>query len=160
MPGLRGSLLDRRGNALAASEDAATIFATPYQVKNPPRRPKSWRRSSRLDQGEVLREPHRRIRLLLHRPESQPRTGGRIERLELEGIGELPDSRRTYPQGEMAGQVIGAVGSENQGLTGLEQGEDDVLPAATANAHRHATRSATRSGSKPRRKPRTAKTSS
>ena len=36
VPGLRGSLLDRHGNALAASEDAATIFATPYQVKNPP----------------------------------------------------------------------------------------------------------------------------
>ncbi len=36
VPGLRGSLLDRRGNPLAASEDAATIYATPYQVKNPP----------------------------------------------------------------------------------------------------------------------------
>ena len=55
---------------------------------------------------------------------------GRIERLELEGIGELPDSRRTYPQGEMAGQVVGAVGSENQGLTGLEAGEESVLSAS------------------------------
>ena len=49
-------------------------------------------------------------------------TAARIERLELPGIGELPDSRRTYPQGDMAGQVIGAVGSENEGLTGLEAG--------------------------------------
>ena len=51
----------------------------------------------------------------------------RIERLKLEGIGELPDSRRTYPQGEMAGQVIGSVGTENQGLTGLEMGKESVL---------------------------------
>src|SRR3954447_20025745 len=36
VPGLRGDLLDRSGNKLAASEDAATIYATPYQVKNPP----------------------------------------------------------------------------------------------------------------------------
>ncbi len=35
VPGLRGSVLDRHGNALAASEDAATIFAIPSQVKNP-----------------------------------------------------------------------------------------------------------------------------
>ena len=35
VPGLRGDLLDRRGQKLAASEDAATIYATPYQVKNP-----------------------------------------------------------------------------------------------------------------------------
>ncbi len=54
-------------------------------------------------------------------------TAAKVEALDLEGIGELPDVRRTYPQGEMAGQVIGAVGSENEGLTGLEAGEEDVL---------------------------------
>ena len=35
VPGLRGTMLDRHGDALAASEDAATIYATPYQVKKP-----------------------------------------------------------------------------------------------------------------------------
>ena len=35
VPGLRGSVLDRHGQAIAASEDAATIYATPYQVKDP-----------------------------------------------------------------------------------------------------------------------------
>jgi len=51
----------------------------------------------------------------------------RVERLGLEGIGELPDSRRTYPQGDLAAQVIGAVGSESQGLIGLEAGEEEAL---------------------------------
>src|ERR1700750_2978656 len=37
VPGLRGSILDRNGTRLASSEDAATIYATPYQVKNPPK---------------------------------------------------------------------------------------------------------------------------
>ena len=46
VPGLRGTMLDRHGQALAASEDAATIFATPYQVKKPARRRTNWRRSS------------------------------------------------------------------------------------------------------------------
>jgi len=50
-----------------------------------------------------------------------------VEALNIEGIGELPDSRRTYPQGDMAAQVVGAVGSENQGLTGLEMGEESAL---------------------------------
>ena len=54
-------------------------------------------------------------------------TAERIAALKLPGIGQLPDSRRTYPQGELASQVIGAVGIDNQGLTGLEAGEEEVL---------------------------------
>src|ERR1043165_4783518 len=57
---------------------------------------------------------------LLDRSGNTLATAAKGEALDLEGIGQLPDSRRTYPQGEMAGQVIGAVGSENEGLTGLE----------------------------------------
>jgi len=37
VPGLRGRVLDRRGQELAVSEDAASVYATPYQVKNPER---------------------------------------------------------------------------------------------------------------------------
>src|SRR5256885_10883549 len=35
IPGERGRVLDRDGKVLAASEDAADVVATPYQVKNP-----------------------------------------------------------------------------------------------------------------------------
>ncbi len=54
VPGLRGSLLDRRGNELAASEDAATIYATPYQVKNPPQSGGETGPILELKKGEVL----------------------------------------------------------------------------------------------------------
>src|SRR6478752_3230720 len=54
VPGLRGSLLDRNGNQLAASEDAATIYATPYQVKNPPQAAAKLAPILELDKGEVL----------------------------------------------------------------------------------------------------------
>ena len=46
VPGIRGAILDRRGNALAVSEEAATIFATPYQVKTRRRRRSSSPRCS------------------------------------------------------------------------------------------------------------------
>ena len=54
MPGLRGSLLDRRGNQLASSEDAATIYATPYQVKNPPKAAAQLAPILKAKPGEVL----------------------------------------------------------------------------------------------------------
>jgi cell division protein FtsI (penicillin-binding protein 3) len=127
VPGLRGSLLDRRGNELAASEDAATIYATPYQVKNPPQAAAELAPILNLKKGEVLESlsADSGFSYVAHKVSLEQ--AAKIEKLKLEGIGQLPDSRRTYPQGEMAGQVIGAVGSENQGLIGLEAGEESTL---------------------------------
>lgn len=127
VPGLRGDLLDRRGNKLAASEDAATIYATPYQVEDPPRAAAQLAPILDEPKGEVLEALTADSGFSYVAQKVDLGTAAKIQALELEGIGQLPDSRRTYPQGEMAGQVIGAVGSENQGLMGLELGEEEVL---------------------------------
>jgi len=127
VPGLRGDLLDRRGNKLAASEDAATIYATPYQVKNPPQAAAQLAPILKQPKGQVLEALSAEGGFSYVAQKVDLSTVAKVEALDLEGIGELPDTRRTYPQGEMAGQVIGAVGSKNQGLTGLEMGEEEVL---------------------------------
>jgi cell division protein FtsI/penicillin-binding protein 2 len=54
-------------------------------------------------------------------------TAEKVKQMKLAGIGTLPDSRRTYPQGNLAAQLLGAVGSDNQGLSGLEAGQQSVL---------------------------------
>ena len=127
VPGLRGSVLDRSGNLLASSEDAATIYATPYQVKNKPRAAKQIAAILEEKPGEVLEALSEESGFAYIAHKVPLATAAKIEKLQLEGIGQLPDSRRVYPQGSMAGQVIGVVGSENQGLTGLEAGEESVL---------------------------------
>jgi cell division protein FtsI (penicillin-binding protein 3) len=127
VPGLRGSLLDRYGNPLAISEDAATIYATPYQVKNPARAASELARVLDEDSDEVLQALTEDSGFSYVAQKVDVPTAARIARLELPGIGQLPDSRRTYPQGELAAQALGAVGSENEGLTGLEAGEEEVL---------------------------------
>jgi cell division protein FtsI (penicillin-binding protein 3) len=127
VPGLRGSLLDRYGHDLAASEDAATIYATPYQVKSPAREAEKLAPILGEKAGEVLRSLTAKSGFSYVAHAVSVPTAERISRLELPGIGQLPDSKRTYPQGQLAAQVIGAVGSEHQGLTGLEAGEESVL---------------------------------
>jgi cell division protein FtsI/penicillin-binding protein 2 len=127
VPGLRGSLLDRYGNPLAVSEDARTIYATPYQVKRPRQDAAKIASILGVDPAEVLKSLTEESGFAYVARKVDLPTAARIARLELEGIGELPDSRRTYPQGDLAAQTIGAVGSENQGLTGLEAGEESVL---------------------------------
>ncbi len=85
-PGLRGSLLDRRGNELATSEDAATIFATPYQVKNPARAAERLAPILDLDKSEVLESltADSGFSYVAHKVSLE--AAGRVERLELEGI--------------------------------------------------------------------------
>ena len=57
-------------------------------------------------------------------------TADRIRKLKLAGIGTVPSSRRIYPEGKLAAQVIGTVGVDDQGLTGLEAADDSLLGAA------------------------------
>ncbi len=127
LPSLRGSLLDRRGNALAASEDTATIFAVPPEVSKPALAAEKLAPILGLSESKVLGAVTAETTYSVLAKQVDLPTAKRIERLELQGIGQDPDSRRIYPQGELAAQVIGAVGTENEGLTGLEEGEESVL---------------------------------
>jgi cell division protein FtsI (penicillin-binding protein 3) len=128
VPGFRGRILDREGDPLAASEEAATVFATPYQVDDPSDA------ARRL--APVLDVPEEQIFDALSNRESgfeylrrelDVVAAERVRKLDIDGIGLLPDSRRSYPQGELATQVIGTVGTDNQGLTGLESQYDDLI---------------------------------
>jgi cell division protein FtsI (penicillin-binding protein 3) len=130
VPALRGSVLDRNGNPLAASEVAATIFATPYQVKDPQRTAAKLASILGLGRDDVLRSLTEHSGFSYVARKVDVPTAARVARLELPGIGQLPDSRRTYPQGELAAQTIGVVGAESQGLTGLEESQDSVLRGA------------------------------
>jgi cell division protein FtsI/penicillin-binding protein 2 len=57
-------------------------------------------------------------------------TAESVRGLKLAGIATVPASRRVYPEGMLAASVIGTVGIENQGLTGLEAADDDLLGGA------------------------------
>ena len=127
----RGTITDRHGAELAVSEDASTIFATPFLIKDPVRvarriAPILGRSEDKL--LEILADRNSGFAYLARKAEA--RKGERIEQLEFEGIGVLDDSRRYYPEGELAAQVVGSVGVDNKGLSGLEQQLDDELGGA------------------------------
>ncbi len=128
VPGSRGTIYDRTGRELAVSEDAATVFATPYQVEDPAETAHKVAKVLDLDQDDVLESLADRESGFSYIARKVDLVDAeKVRKLELPGIGLLPDSRRIYPQGELAGQVIGTVGIDNQGLTGLEASEDELL---------------------------------
>ncbi len=128
VPGTRGRVLDRTGKVLAVSEDAATVIATPYQVPDPDRAATELAPLVGVPAGDLAEKLSDRasgFAYLAHKVDL--RSAEEIRKLEIPGISMVPDSRRLYPQGDLASQLIGAVGLENQGLTGLEEGEQDTL---------------------------------
>ena len=127
VPGLRGSILDRDGTRLASSEDAATIIATPYLVKKPGQAAQKIAPILKQKPNEVRKALDTESGFVYLAKDIDLSAAAKIEKLGIEGIEQIPGSRRTYPQGEMAGQVIGVVGSEGEGLTGIESGEQSVL---------------------------------
>jgi cell division protein FtsI (penicillin-binding protein 3) len=124
----RGTITDRHGADLAVSEDAATIFATPFLIKDPVRvarriAPILGRPETKL--LKVLAD--RKSGFVYLQRKALASKGERIQKLKIEGVGVLEDSRRYYPEGALASQVIGSVGVDNKGLSGLEQQLDSDL---------------------------------
>jgi cell division protein FtsI (penicillin-binding protein 3) len=128
VPGSRGTIYDRRGNELAVSEDAATVYATPYQVKDPAKTADKLAGVLDLPADKILESLADRSSGFAYIARKVGiDVADKVQALHLSGIGTLPDSRRVYPQGAVGGQVIGTVGTDNQGLTGIEESEDGVL---------------------------------
>jgi cell division protein FtsI (penicillin-binding protein 3) len=128
VPGFRGRILDREGDPLATSEEAATVFATPYQVDDPSDTARRLAPLLDVHEDQIFDAlSNRESGFEYLRRELDLVAAERVRKLDIDGIGLLPDSRRTYPQGELATQVIGTVGTENQGLTGLESHYEDLV---------------------------------
>jgi cell division protein FtsI (penicillin-binding protein 3) len=121
LPAGRGSILDRDGGELAMSLDAADVYADPTLVRDPEgvaRRlaPLLGRKVSAL--VAELRPGDRSFVYLARQVDTS--VADRIKRMGLEGIGFLDDTKRYYPNGAMAPQVLGFVGLDGTGLAGLE----------------------------------------
>jgi cell division protein FtsI/penicillin-binding protein 2 len=127
VPAPRGTITDRHGVELAVSEPAADITADPLLLRDPLRVAHRIAPLLGKPSDVVLRKLSQRkgfVYLSRQLPSAKAR---RIERLHIEGIDLVPSTRRTYPQGSLAAQMIGTVGIDGDGLAGLEYSQDGVL---------------------------------
>jgi cell division protein FtsI (penicillin-binding protein 3) len=136
VPGKRGRILDRRGRELAVSEESATVYATPYQIRDPAATAKRLAEALDVPEDEVLDSISDRESGFAYVARNVDLAAAEeVRKLEIEGVGTLPSSHRVYPMGvELAGQAMGAVGLENQGLSGLEIHYEEVLAGADGEA--------------------------
>ena len=128
VPATRGTITDRHGLELAVSEDAATVFANPMLIDDPVGASAELAPLLGRPEEDLLEELSDRDKGFVYlRRKLDPSLGERVEKLAIEGVDTVAEPRRTYPQGALAGQLIGAVGTDNYGLSGVEQSYEDQL---------------------------------
>jgi cell division protein FtsI (penicillin-binding protein 3) len=147
-PAKRGDILDRRGRVLATSVDADTIYAVPTEIDDPPGAARKLcdaladcdareRQSlaDRLSQRKAFAYVRRQV---------APDQAQRVADLNLDGVGFTKESKRFYPNKELAAHLLGWVGIDNKGLGGLESTYDAQIrgKAGTILIHTDARRHA------------------
>ena len=118
----RGTITDRNGVELAVAEDAVSVFAHPFLIQDPASAAAKLAPIIGREQQELSAELGDRGKGFVYlRRKMDAAAGEKVEKLGIEGIDTVEEPRRTYPQGALAGQLLGAVGTDNVGLSGLEQ---------------------------------------
>ncbi|MBU1001986.1 MAG: PASTA domain-containing protein [Proteobacteria bacterium] len=119
--GERGKIFDSQGRVLAQSVQSRSIYARPMDVRDPSR--------AARELGRVMGLPRRQIEQKLNstRPftwlarQVNDREASLVEALDLPGIVLVEEYKRFYPNGHLAGQLLGFTGYDGQGLEGLER---------------------------------------
>src|SRR6478672_9239179 len=128
LPASRGTLFDRTGVELGLGESATTVYANPKQVVNPRAASLAVERTLGLDANRLYPELADRTRGFVYvERQADPAQAAALQRLKLSGFGFYPEERRSYPQGSVAAQVLGYVGIDGDGLSGLELQFDKQL---------------------------------
>ena len=140
----RGTIYDTAGNILAISSSAETIILSPLEIDNAlndTENPVTWTKDS-LATGlaEILGKDAASIRKRMDNVKSQyeliqlradeevaAKVRAYVEENKISGVHLVADTKRYYPYGSLAAQVIGFVGDDNTGLYGLEAYYEEEL---------------------------------
>ena len=128
LPAQRGSITDRHGVELAISRSVDDVAADPYLVKDAPglaRRLAPLLRKPASALLTALTKPHTGFVYLAHLVPGD--VASAITKMRIDGITIIPQISRLYPRSWAASQVLGGVGWNDRGLSGIEYRYDAVL---------------------------------
>ena len=123
----RGSILDRNGEGIALTETVNAVSVIPVQVKEKEKTAQFLADTLELDYADVLEKVQQKVALVRIKTKVDTETATLVRGADLPGVKVDEDVRRVYPYADLAAQVIGFVGKDNQGIIGLEAKYDEML---------------------------------
>jgi cell division protein FtsI/penicillin-binding protein 2 len=117
----RGVIYDRAGRELAMSIQVDSAFVVPSEAPDLPNTISLIARITKDDPRVVLADcrAHKTFCWVARKADAE--TIERIRALNLQGIHFQKEPKRFYPKRELAAQILGYVGTDDQGLSGLER---------------------------------------
>src|SRR3954468_11163556 len=147
-PAKRGDILDRRGRVLATSVDADTIYAVPSEIDDAAEAAKkicdALRDCDAKERQSIAEKLGQHRAFAYVKRQVSPDQAERVAALNLDGVGFMKESKRFYPNKELAAHLLGWVGIDNKGLSGIEYTYDPQIrgKAGTISVHTDARRHA------------------
>ena len=127
IPARRGEIFDRRHVPLAQSVDVDSVWVDPSALTSPRDTAQRLGRALSVDSRELLERFAKGRQFAWVKRAVTPAEVVRLKALGLPEARTVKEPRRFYPQREVAAHLIGLVGTDAQGLDGLEKSFEDEL---------------------------------
>jgi len=123
----RGGIFDRNENALAVSVQVKSVYAVPKEVVDVNATARTLASITRVPLSELVEKLSQRKKFVWIKRKTSDAEALAIEKARLPGIGFFEEFQRKYPNNDLAAQVLGYVGTDENGLGGLEGKYDEIV---------------------------------
>ena len=121
----RGTIYDRNGRELAVSVSVESVYAVPRAIEEADRTARALAGCLAVNSEELAIRLKSDKGFLWVNRKIDLATADCVRELDLAGVNFLPETRRFYPKRRLAAHVLGYVGMDNEGMSGVEYAFED-----------------------------------
>lgn len=127
LPPVRGKILDRNGEELATNREVNSVYAQPPKIADSDAVATSLAAILGEDKKSIKEKISAKAPFVWIKRSLPVETGQLVADLDIEGLGIVSETRRYYPNMELAGHLVGFAGIDSQGLEGIELEYNDYI---------------------------------
>lgn len=127
----RGMIYDRNLNELARNVEVESVYVTPSEIQDRKTTARVLAATLNLNQDKVYKKISSKKHFVWIKRKGALEEVAMLKQAGLSGVGFLSEQKRFYPKRELAANVLGFVGMDNQGLAGIEYAHQSKLKGTT-----------------------------
>ena len=131
----RGTIFDRYMEPLAINLDTPSVYCDPRSIKNKEYTAEAVSSVLGVDKDNLLRKLHKDKAFVWVKRKVDKEEASSLKEMNLEGVHSITESKRKYPNDNMASHVMGFVSIDNDGLEGIEILFDEKLKGKSGWRH-------------------------